>query len=310
MKIHLDTDLGSDSDDACALAMLLGWPEVELTGITTTIDPGGRRAGYVTRCLELAGQEGVPLAAGAEVSMTTLTTPGDIPSDEVHWAAAVAPRPSSAGAALELLEQTSTQGATVLAIGPYTNLALLEVARPGPLAEAPVVLMGGWLGPPRAGLPAWGSERDWNVQCDTRAAEIVVRAVGPLTLVTLDATAAVHLRRAHLARLEGAGALGQLLQRQALAHAAGNRVDELARRYRGLPDDLLNFQHDPLAGVVAAGWSEVTAETLRLSPTYDDHVLSFVRDPEGREATVVLGADGPAFEELWLNRVEGAGRSL
>jgi hypothetical protein len=26
---------GSDTDDACALAMLLGWPDVELVGITT-----------------------------------------------------------------------------------------------------------------------------------------------------------------------------------------------------------------------------------------------------------------------------------
>ena len=33
MRIHLDTDLGGDPDDACALAMLLGWPGVELVGI-------------------------------------------------------------------------------------------------------------------------------------------------------------------------------------------------------------------------------------------------------------------------------------
>ena len=31
-KIHLDTDLGSDTDDLCALAMLLGWPGAELVG--------------------------------------------------------------------------------------------------------------------------------------------------------------------------------------------------------------------------------------------------------------------------------------
>jgi hypothetical protein len=44
VRIHLDTDLGGDTDDACALAMLLGWPDVEITGITTVADPGGRRA--------------------------------------------------------------------------------------------------------------------------------------------------------------------------------------------------------------------------------------------------------------------------
>lgn len=70
MWIHLDTDLGGDTDDACALAMLLGWPGVELVGITTTADPGGRRAGHVAHCLKLAvpssssagAAESVPLA--------------------------------------------------------------------------------------------------------------------------------------------------------------------------------------------------------------------------------------------------------
>jgi inosine-uridine nucleoside N-ribohydrolase len=72
MRIHLGTDLGGDPDDACALAMLLGWPGVELVGITTTIDPGGRRAGCVAHCLKLAGRDDIPVAAGAGVSLTTL----------------------------------------------------------------------------------------------------------------------------------------------------------------------------------------------------------------------------------------------
>ena len=56
MRVHLDTDLGGDTDDACALAMLLGWSGVELVGVTTVADPGGRRAGCVAHCLGLAGQ--------------------------------------------------------------------------------------------------------------------------------------------------------------------------------------------------------------------------------------------------------------
>src|SRR5829696_6397212 len=47
VRIHLDTDLGGDTDDVCALAMLLGWPGADLVGITSTIDPEGLRAGYV-----------------------------------------------------------------------------------------------------------------------------------------------------------------------------------------------------------------------------------------------------------------------
>ncbi|MDQ6662114.1 MAG: hypothetical protein M3Z24_14260 [Chloroflexota bacterium] len=28
-KIHLDTDIGGDMDDLCALAMLLKWPDLD-----------------------------------------------------------------------------------------------------------------------------------------------------------------------------------------------------------------------------------------------------------------------------------------
>jgi inosine-uridine nucleoside N-ribohydrolase len=62
-KIHLDTDLGGDIDDICALAMLLRWPDVDLTGITTVAEDNGRRAGYVRYVLELEGRKDIPVAA-------------------------------------------------------------------------------------------------------------------------------------------------------------------------------------------------------------------------------------------------------
>lgn len=52
-KIHLDTDLGGDIDDLCALAMLLRWENVELTGITTVAESGGKRAGYTRYVLDI-----------------------------------------------------------------------------------------------------------------------------------------------------------------------------------------------------------------------------------------------------------------
>ncbi|GAA2844417.1 hypothetical protein GCM10020220_037130 [Nonomuraea rubra] len=55
MRLHLDTDLGGDPDDVCALAMVLGWPGVEIVGVTTTGDPDGRRAG-LRRALPPAGR--------------------------------------------------------------------------------------------------------------------------------------------------------------------------------------------------------------------------------------------------------------
>ena len=54
--MHLDIDLGGDIDDLCALAMLLRWPGVTLTGITVVGDTNGVRTGYTRYALELEGK--------------------------------------------------------------------------------------------------------------------------------------------------------------------------------------------------------------------------------------------------------------
>ena len=51
---------------------------------------------------------------------------------------------------------------------------------------------------------------DWNVQWDTRAAEIIA-ATGHLTLATLPVTLKAHLRAADTPRLHGSRRLGELL---------------------------------------------------------------------------------------------------
>ncbi len=307
MRIHLDTDFGGDPDDACALAMLLGWPGIEITGITTSIDPGGRRAGYLAYCLALTGRNDIPIAAGAAVSLSTLLL-ADPYTDERFWPAGIAARPSPPGTALDLLSQSIDAGATVISIGPFTNLALLEMARPGSLAQTPVVVMGGWVQPPAAGLPAWGPEMDFNVQWDTRAAEIVA-GYAQLTLVTLPATLKAHLRAADLVRLRAAGPLGELLARQSEAHAEETGMAGLGRSHAALPDDLLNFHYDPVTCAVALGWPGAVVEEARLEAVLHDTVLRFLPAPAGRLTRVVVDLDGADFAETWLAAVEAAALS-
>ena len=117
------------------------------------------------------------------------------------------------------------------------------------------------------------------MQCDTRAAEIV-NGLSQLTIVPLAATVKVHLRAAHLPRLRAAGAVGDLMARQAEAYGVDRRAG-LADAHPKLPDDLLNFHHDPLAAAVAVGWDGVTIE-----------------------GTVVTDVDGDAFSDRWLAAIE------
>ena len=304
-KIHLDTDLGGDIDDLCALAMLLRWKDVQFTGITTVAEAGGKRAGYAHYLLEMEGKRHIPVMAGADVAGGFYRYPElGYPDEERYWPERIAPVPNDLEGALQLLKQSIEQNATIIAIGPFTNLYLLDLKYPGILMQANLYLMGGHVFPIRAGFPPWGNEMDWNIQVDVRSAKYVIEHSNP-TLIPLTVTVETALRRAYLEDLRNAGALGQLIARQAEAFA----IDEQNETKYGttcdrLPPDIINFQHDPLACAIALGWNEgIEMEEVPLLLEERDGWLYERIDPTGRPIRVVTKVDGPRFDEFWLNKM-------
>lgn len=300
--VHLDTDVGGDTDDLCALAMLLNWPGAELAGITTSSDSGGLRAGCARYALRTAGREGVPVAAGADGSLGGYRMPPGFYDMASYWPEPITPEPAAPGAALDLLASNAASGAAVAAVGPWTNLALLEAARPGLLASARVVVMGGYVRPPGRGLPRWGPDLDYNVQQDTVAARLVWERCSPI-LVPLDVCLEVTLRGEHLPRLREGGPLARLVALQSELHGADQDMPAMGRRFERLPDDLLNFQYDPLACAVACGWDGAGIEELQLSARLEGGVLTFPESPGGRPTRVVTSVDARRFEREWLSAV-------
>lgn len=65
-KVILDTDIGTDIDDALALAYLLNNPRCELVGITTLTGEADVRAQMVSAMLKAAGREDIPIHIGAK----------------------------------------------------------------------------------------------------------------------------------------------------------------------------------------------------------------------------------------------------
>lgn len=301
-KLHLDTDLGGDIDDLCALAMVLRWPEaVHLTGVTTVGEIGGRRAGYVRYVLGLEGRDDVPVAAGADNAGGFYPYFLGLPPEERYWPEPVAPFPTSVEEALHLLKESIEQDATIVAIGPYTNLYLLDLQYPGILAQAKLFLMGGYVYPPRPGYPAWGNDMDFNVQVDITSASRVLRQSGP-TLIPLSVTVETSLRGSHLADLRNAGVLGRLLARQAELFAED---EQMAARFgescTALPQDMINFQHDPLACAIALGWDEgIVLEELPLRVEEEDGWLTERVHAGEKPLRVVTRIDGPRFDEFWV----------
>lgn len=97
--------------------------------------------------------------------------------------------------------------------------------------------------------------------------------------------------------------------RQAEACAEDERKDEhFGRVYPGLPDDLVNFQHDPLAVAVALGWDGATVEAHPLAVTIEAGWLRMRVTDGGRPVRVVTRVDREAFAALWLDAITaGAG---
>ncbi|MCI0395233.1 MAG: nucleoside hydrolase [Chloroflexi bacterium] len=304
LKLHLDTDLGGDIDDLCALAMVLNWPAVELLAVTTVADDQGRRAGYTRYALRLAGRQDIPVAAGADVSLDCYRSRPGLPDEAVYWPEPVPPAPTSLDQALSLLERSIEQGAIIAAVGPFTNLALLEKRSSGILGHARLYLMGGYVFPPRAGFPPWGNDMDYNVQVDVQSAQTVIQCSSP-TLVPLSVTAETSLRRAYLPTLKQAGPLAQLIARQAEAFARDENYEaQYGRTCPGLPADTINFQHDPLACAIALGWNEgVEIREIPLKLEIKDGWLYQSVDNSGKPTKVVTRVNGTRFNEFWLNVV-------
>jgi purine nucleosidase len=306
LKIHLDTDLGGDIDDLCALAMLLRWREdIHFTGITTVAEAKGRRAGYVRHILGLEGKNEIPVAAGADVSEGYYRYAElDYPSEERYWSEKVAPLSGTSDEAIQLLKQSIEQGATIIGIGPYTNLFLLDVKYPGILKQANIFLMGGYIYPIRPGFPNWGNEFDWNIQVDVKSAKHVIENSNP-TLIPLTLSVETALRRAYLEKLKKSGNLGKLIAKQSEEFAVDQKNESrFGKTCEGLPADIINFQHDPLACAIAVGWSDgVEISELPLKLNLMDGWLHEEIDNAGKLTKVVTKINGNRFNEFWIETI-------
>jgi len=304
IKVHLDTDLGGDLDDLCALSMLLKWPDIEITGITTVTDDKGKRASFTQYSLELAGRNDIVVKAGADVSLGCYRIKCGY-QDERYWPKSTSKVENTIDEALELLKKSIDENAIIIGIGPYTNLYLLDKKYPGILQKAKLFLMGGYVYPPREGYPQWRQNYDFNIQVDVVSAKHVLENSQP-TLVPLTVTIETFLRRAYLDRLKQSDDLNKLIAEQAEVFAIDMKNEEkYGKTCAKLPDDTINFQHDPLAVAIVLGWNDgVEFKELPLTFTVKDTWLNETIDQSSKRTyRIVTNIDGEKFSNYWLEKV-------
>jgi inosine-uridine nucleoside N-ribohydrolase len=177
-KILLDTDIGSDIDDALCLSYLLRQPQCELMGITTVTGDVVARAKLASLLCLHAGKPRVPIFPGARLPLLVPETQPHVPQ-----ASALKKWPHRkdfpSGQAVEFLRSTIRKHPgeiLLLTIGPLTNIALLFAADPRiPSLLKGLVMMAGLF---EYRLENWWDKSlsEWNIRCDPHAADIVYRA--------------------------------------------------------------------------------------------------------------------------------------
>jgi purine nucleosidase len=191
-KILLDTDIGSDIDDAVALAYLLGNRQCDLLGITTVTGQAHKRAELADALCRAAGRS-IPIFPGSEHPLLAAPRQTEAPQAPAltKW-----PHASDfpAGRAVTFLQETirAHPGEIVLlTIGPLTNVALLFAVDPGiPRLLKGMVSMCGLFSNRVAG---WGPV-EWNASLDPHAAAIVYHHRVPFhRTVGLDVTTRLSL---------------------------------------------------------------------------------------------------------------------
>ena len=70
MRIWIDTDIGSDVDDALALAYVVRHPELELAGVSTVFGDTPLRTRIASELLARTGDANAPVVTGLGLPLT------------------------------------------------------------------------------------------------------------------------------------------------------------------------------------------------------------------------------------------------
>lgn len=319
----IDTDIGSDVDDALAITLALASPEVELIGVTTVHGDVDRRARMAARILGLAGRADIPVVRGVARPIGADQTPAMLGSEgegllDHPWDGPEATI-HDISAPDWLIEQSRRRPFHLAAIGPFSNVAAAiqrDPAFAGRLRHLSV--MGGLVEPKqlsddwRRYLDRTGQEPaaiDYNTACDPAAALIAARSGVPMTWVTAEITFQAPLTRGGLAEIEAAGSpLGAALGRMARIWSERwfHQLQALPDAPSPVPVDAVACLHDPLAvaSIFPGDWLTLEPRPLRYEA--DGGLFRIHRaeeDAPNAVAAVSVSVDGPAFARFFLERV-------
>jgi purine nucleosidase len=239
VKVWLDTDLGTDVDDALALAYALRHPDIELVGVSTVFGDVALRSAMVSALLELAGRGDIPVLTGLGKPMSDGRDGVMLGHEGRGLIAGAAPirrvsEDDDREARIEALATAvESAGADwLVAIGPMTNIGVLADAG---VSLPRLAVMGGKLADVQLAGMMVGIE-EWNWFCDPLAVQksLEVQARGAPRIVPVEITWQTEL---------GDGDVQALAKGDALSRA----LAVLSEEWLGVQAERLHAKHPRVA---------------------------------------------------------------
>lgn len=295
-RIIIDTDIGSDIDDAMALALAMRSKELAIEGVTTVYGDVDLRAKLAKKLLQLGRRDDVkvfaginqPLLQNRDIWMAGHEGEGVLTEyDNVTY---------ECGHAVDFIIETIMKNPgeiTLIPIGPLTNIAAAMIREPKIIENVKeIILMGGVtrLGDNALELP----KDEHNIRCDPEAASLVFRSGAPIVMVGLDVTYMVTIDRVDRDQLEAS--------KDPLNLALAKQLD----RWFGFIQEDTTKMHDPLTVSLMIDRSIVTTEKMNVHVDYDHREMTgqtvALPDPNGN-VEVCLGVDSKKFTHILLERL-------
>jgi inosine-uridine nucleoside N-ribohydrolase len=307
MPVVLDTDIGTDIDDAYALAFLVASPELELRGVTTVNHDTRLRARIARKLLRLMGQETIPVVVGHGASLTPDETRGwhGKEGQGIDLSESVANDFSALDAPAFLAQSIDAAAAegrplTLLTIGALTNVAIALERFPASMHKtARIVAMA-------SNFEGFGEEHacsEHNVACDSLAMERVLRSGIPLTLIGYNVTRQTRLDWEQVLVWKERARNQPLIEALSGMHRVW--FDHIGRDHSAM--------HDALAVAVAfrpelVTLLPVTARLRKDSPLSGSIIYNAVPEEnvtaETASIRIASAVDVEAFHALFLSRIE------
>ena len=193
--IIIDTDPGVD--DALALMLALGSPELSVEAVTTVVGNVGQEKAHrnAKQILEFLDRTDVPVCEGAEKPLLRDVRHSEDFHGKTGLGGAVLPdpmmrtSPRNATQAIHDKAQDLGEDLIIVALGPLTNIAAAVLGDPS-LTETigGLVMMGGAYNITPYGVGNANAVAEFNIWHDPEAAKIVFDSGIPLACVGLDTT--------------------------------------------------------------------------------------------------------------------------